>query len=114
MPKQLRLEDDRLLRGRGRFVEDILPSGCLHAAFVRAPVAHARITSIDADAARALPGVEAVITGADLETDGVRPLRCARPMDSSDGTPFQAPQRYALALDRVRFAGEAVAIVVAA
>ncbi len=62
----LRVEDATLLRGRGRFVDDIALPGLLHASFVRSPVAHARLNGIDASAARALPGVRAVLTYRDL------------------------------------------------
>src|SRR4029077_19510822 len=61
-----RLEDHTLLRGAGRFIDDIVLPGLLHACFVRSPVAHARLTGIDTDKARALPGVRAVLTYRDL------------------------------------------------
>jgi len=64
-----RVEDARLLRGRGHFVDDVQPVGVRHAAFVRSPFAHARILGIDASAARALPGVVLVLPARDL--DGV-------------------------------------------
>ena len=66
-----RREDPRFLTGRGRFVDDIKLPGTTYAAFVRTPFAHARIESIDTSAARALPGVHAVLTGADLQAAGV-------------------------------------------
>src|ERR1700735_4893526 len=62
-----RSEDPRILTGAGRYVDDIKLPGMLHAAFVRSPLAHARVLSVDVSAARALPGVAAVLTGADLE-----------------------------------------------
>lgn len=108
-----RLEDQRLLTGHGRFVEDIGFEGMLHAAMVRAPVAHARIASIDVSAAAALPGVAGVLTGQDLVKAGLRPLPCVTPQESSDGAPFRAPERMALPVETVRFVGEAVAMVVA-
>ena len=64
----LRVEDATLLRGRGRFVDDIALPGLLHATFVRSPVAHARLNGIDVSAARALPGVRAVFTYHDLRS----------------------------------------------
>src|SRR5437763_5263490 len=67
-----RLEDLRLLRGRGQFVDDLAPAGVLHAAILRSAVAHGRIRSIDTAAARARPGVLAVITASDI--DGEVPL----------------------------------------
>ena len=62
-----RVEDDRLLVGNGRYVADVNPPGVLHAVFLRSPLAHARIVSIDAEPARRAPGVSAVFTGADIE-----------------------------------------------
>ncbi|HET7466642.1 MAG TPA: xanthine dehydrogenase family protein molybdopterin-binding subunit [Candidatus Dormibacteraeota bacterium] len=102
-----RLEDDALLRGAARFVDDIKPEGCLHVAFLRSPLASARITSIDVSAAAAAPGVVAVFTAADLEGS------CA-PMNARMTTPgLTAPDRPILAGDRVRFVGESIAAVVA-
>lgn len=108
-----RFEDERLLRGRGRFIESLSVADCLAAVFVRSPVAHGRITRIDVTAARTARGVVTVLTGADLIAAGLRPMACRRPIDSTDGTPFREPARHVLALDTVRFAGEAVAVVVA-
>ncbi|MBL8383529.1 MAG: xanthine dehydrogenase family protein [Burkholderiales bacterium] len=109
-----RVEDRRLVTGAGRFVADAALPGMLHAAFVRSPHAHARIIAVDTAAARAMPGVHAVLTGADLLDAGVRPLPHAAVLRRADGTPMRAPPRHALAAGWVRHAGEAVAIVVAA
>lgn len=108
-----RLEDARLLTGHGRFVEDLQKDGVVHAIIVRSPVAHAALRGIDVEAAKSAPGVLAVLTGADLQTAGLKPLPCITPQDSSDGTPFQAPTRLALPVDTVRHVGEAVVMVVA-
>ena len=108
-----RVEDFRLLTGQGRYVEDISQDGAAHAVMVRSPLAHATILSIDTAEAAATPGVLAVLTGADLKSAGLKPLPVATPQDSSDGTPFQSPDRYALPTDKVRFVGEAVVMVVA-
>ena len=76
-----RVEDDRLLTGNGRFVADVAPDDVLQALFLRSPLAHARITSIDVSSARSAPGVVAVFTGADIEDwhrqhgGGPRPTR---------------------------------------
>src|SRR5437762_96751 len=103
-----RVEDDRLLRGRGRFTDDF-GDGALECCFVRSPYAHARIRSIDASAARAMPGVVAVYTAADLPFGGVDlPLLIPHPNLTHGRT-----QR-CLASERVRYAGEAVAFVIAA
>ena len=108
-----RIEDDRLLRGKSRFVEDLDYAGALHAVFVRSPHPHAQFSRIDLAAARAVDGVRAVFTAADFLAQGVRPLQCARPVDCTDGTPFRAPTRYVLARNLVRFVGDPVAMVVA-
>lgn len=108
-----RLEDQRLLTGQGRFIADLQVANAATAVFVRSPVAHARIASISLDQARAAPGVVGLFTGQDLVDGGVLPLQCARATDSTDGTPFHAPVRHAVAVDVVRHVGEAVAVVVA-
>ena len=108
-----RFEDERLLRGTGRYVEDLDAADCLHAVFVRSPHAHARIVSFDSHAAREGVGVRGVFSGHDFLAEGVRPLPCARPTESSDGTPFHAPTRNVLAVEQVRFVGDPVAMVVA-
>ena len=104
-----RKEDPALLRGEGRFVDDIKLAGMLHAAFVRSPYAHAKIGRIDKRAALAVPGVHAVITFADLPEVLQRntlPLLVPHPS-------IKQPRLYhMLAKDEVRFAGEAVACVV--
>ncbi|MGE0726032.1 MAG: xanthine dehydrogenase family protein molybdopterin-binding subunit, partial [Alphaproteobacteria bacterium] len=108
-----RLEDARLLRGLGRFQDDRRLHGEVHAVLVRSPHAHARIRAIDTAAAAATPGVLAVWTGADYAADGLGMPRATMPRKRADGTPMFAPQRPALALDRVRHVGDPVAMVVA-
>ncbi|WP_439579986.1 xanthine dehydrogenase family protein molybdopterin-binding subunit [Elioraea sp.] len=107
-----RVEDPRLLRGQGRFVDDLAWPGTLHATFVRSPHAHARISALDAEAARAVPGVVAVVTGAELRAAGRGSLPCRLAYAGDDGRPVRFPPRLALPHDRVRFVGEAVAMVV--
>ncbi len=107
----LRIEDPPLLRGEGRFVDDIVMPGLLEAAIVRAPHAHALIRSIDAVAARAMPGVVAVLAFADLAphlTIARMPIQFRSSLLPADCTP------YPLAKDEVAYVGEPVAIVVAA
>jgi carbon-monoxide dehydrogenase large subunit len=105
-----RTEDPRLLRGEGRFVDDIEPAGTLHAAFVRSPHPHARIGGIDVARARALPGVSAVLTLADLP----EALQRAPMPHLVPAAAIQQPRTaWALARDEVCFAGEAVAVVLA-
>jgi aerobic carbon-monoxide dehydrogenase large subunit len=108
-----RIEDEALLAGRGRFTDDLHPAGELRACFVRSPHPHARIASIDAGIARTMPGVKLVLTGADFVQAGVRPLPLNANFKRAGGQPGASPERHALAPEWVRFAGEAVAVVVA-
>jgi len=105
-----RSEDPRILTGTGRYVDDIKLPGMLHAAFVRSPLPHARVISVDASAARALPGVVAVLTGADLEAMTVPG---PDPLLSLMGWKGPSPEFTLLATDKVRLVGDPVAIVVA-
>jgi carbon-monoxide dehydrogenase large subunit len=105
-----RSEDPRILTGGGRYVDDVKLPGMLHAAFVRSPLAHARVLSVDVSAARALPGVVAVLTGADLEAmtiPGPDPLLAMM----GGGGPM--PEYSLLATDKARFVGDPVAVVIA-
>ncbi len=108
-----RIEDVGLLSGQGRYADDAQPPAPLHLAFLRSTYAHARIVAIDSSAAAAMPGVVAVITGADLVADGVAPLPLAPIFTRPDGSPGASPLRPALADGIVRFVGEAVAAVLA-
>jgi len=108
-----RKEDPRLLTGGGRYTDDITLPGQAWAAVLRAPVAHGILHRLDPAPALALPGVLAVYTGADIAAAGYGTLRCALPLKNRDGSPLDAPARPLLALDRVRFAGEPLAFVVA-
>lgn len=101
------LDDRRFLIGAGRYVGDLMLAGLLHAAFVRSPHAHARIRSIDVSAARAVPGVVAVFTGREICAHA-RPLRVAPPIEGLLPTELAA-----LPVDKVRFVGDPVAIVIA-
>ena len=108
-----RIEDPALVAGKGQFTDDLNRAGQTHMVFVRSVHAHARIVSVDAAAARALPGVLAVYTGADLAAAGVKALASPVPFPRPDGKPGASAARHALALERVRYVGEAVAAVVA-
>ncbi|MFO1079196.1 MAG: xanthine dehydrogenase family protein molybdopterin-binding subunit [Reyranellaceae bacterium] len=108
-----RWEDLRLLTGRGRYQDDIELPRQSHAVFVRSPHAHARIRSIDTAAAKAAPGVLAVYTGADYVADGLSMPKANMPRKKRDGSPMFAPQRPALPIDRARYVGDAVAMVIA-
>src|SRR5689334_10145031 len=105
-----RSEDPRILAGAGRYVDDIKLPGMLHAAFVRSPMAHARVLSVDASAARALPGVVAVLTGTELETMTVPGPDALMALMGWAGP---TPEFTLIATDKVRFVGDPVAIVVA-
>src|SRR5499427_1017977 len=105
-----RSEDPRILTGAGRYVDDIKLPGMLHAAFVRSPLAHAHVVSVDVSAARALPGVVAVFTGAELEEITVPGPDALMALIGGEGP---TPEFTLLATDKVRFAGDPVAIVVA-
>jgi carbon-monoxide dehydrogenase large subunit len=102
-----------LLRGAGRFVADIVLAGELHCVLVRSPHAHARIVSIDTAPAAQMPGVVAVLTGADMAADNVAPMAPLWAIKSADGRPMAEPPRWALARGTVRHVGEAVAAVIA-
>jgi carbon-monoxide dehydrogenase large subunit len=118
-----RFEDLRLLRGAGRYTDDYAVPGQAYAAFLRSPHAHARILRIDTSTARAMPGVLAVLTGADYIADGLRgAAQGPVPADAVDvkHKAFEATKhpildepQFPLAIDRVRYPGEAVAVVVA-
>ncbi len=108
-----RIEDAGLLAGAGRFTDDFSLPGQTCLAFLRSPLAHARIVSIDVATAAAMPGVLAVLTGADLVAAGVKPMPVAPIFTRPDGSPGATPLRTALAHETVRFVGEAVVAVVA-
>ncbi len=108
-----RTEDPRLLRGEGRYTDDLNLPDQTYAVMVRSPYAHGILRGIDTAAARAMPGVLGIWTGTDLNAAGYGTLNCIVPFPNRDGTPMRKPARYSLAHDRVRFAGDPVAIVVA-
>ena len=108
-----RIEDAALLAGAGRFADDVSNSAQSYLVFLRSPHAHARIVSIDATEALAMPGVIAVLTGADLVAAGVKPLPLAPIFKRPDGSPGATPLRPGLAHETVRFVGEAVVALVA-
>ena len=103
-----RKEDPRFLTGRGLYTDDVKLAGTVHAVFVRSPHAHARIHGIDLDAARGYPGVVAVYTGKDLAENGVNGIPVGWLLPGLKPSNHQA-----IAVDRVRYVGEAVAVIVA-
>lgn len=106
-----RVEDERFLRGTGRYLDDIFVSGALHGYVLRSPHAHAALVSVDVAAARAMPGVRGVFLAADLRADGVGLMPCTAKVATIG--PIIVPPRPALAEGRVRYVGDAVAFVVA-
>jgi carbon-monoxide dehydrogenase large subunit len=108
-----RLEDQRLLTGKGQFIDDKPEEGALWLHVLRSPHAHARIKSIDTKAAAAMTDVEAVYTGADLVAEDIGTLPTLLVFPRPDGSPMSVPPRRLLAHEIVRFAGEPVAAVVA-
>src|SRR6202040_2303863 len=107
-----RREDPRLLTGCGRYFDDLNLAHQLYAAIVGSPRAHAGLRRIDASAALAMPGVQAVLTGADYAADGLGPLPAMALYKRRDGRPMYVPERPAIAIDRVRHVGYPVAVVV--
>jgi aerobic carbon-monoxide dehydrogenase large subunit len=108
-----RSEDPVLLRGEGHYADDVSLPGQVHTVMVRSHFAHGVIRKIDTAAARGMPGVLGVYTAAELEAAGIGPLPARQVMNNRDGTPMLSPVRYALATDKVRHVGEAIAAVVA-
>ena len=108
-----RTEDPILLRGEGRYTDDINLAGQAHAVMVRSRIAHGLLKGIDTKAALVLPGVLAILTNDDLEAAGFNPLKCPMNIPQRDGSPMKTPVRPSLAKGKVRFVGEAVACVVA-
>ena len=106
-----RTEDPKLVRGEGRYTDDTNLPGQAYAVMVRSSVAHGIIRAIDTEAAKAMPGVNAVLTGADLT--GYGGLKCLLPLKSRDGSPIRYTPRPALPTDKVRYVGDLVACVVA-
>jgi carbon-monoxide dehydrogenase large subunit len=108
-----RTEDPRLLRGDGRYVDDIRLPDQAHAYVLRSPHAHARVLSVDTEAAKRMPGVLAVLTGEDIVADDIGWHPPPNVRQRRDGSPNFFPPRPALAVDRVRFVGDQVALAVA-
>src|SRR5437763_13584374 len=107
----LRSEDPVLVQGHGRYTDDLnLPKQAC-AAFVRRRHGHGMIKSIDTSAAKGMPGVLAIYTGADLAAYGT--MTCAVPFKNRDGSEMKKPTRYSLLTDKVRFVGDPTAVVVA-
>jgi carbon-monoxide dehydrogenase large subunit len=117
----LRREDPRLLTGQGRYSDDLTLPGQAYAVMLRSPHAHAGIGAIDTEAARAVPGVLAVLTGRDMMADGLRPIPHAVwsghpaevPLPNTDGSVASGPRHFCMAADFARHAGDIVVMAVA-
>ncbi|KPL52816.1 carbon monoxide dehydrogenase [Prosthecomicrobium hirschii] len=109
----VRKEDKRFITGKGKYTDDVKLVGMTHAHFVRSPHAHAKVVSIDSAAALAMPGVIAVLTGAELVADRIGNLICGWMVHSKDGSPMKMGAYPAMAPETVRYVGQAVAVVIA-
>ncbi len=108
-----RVEDERFLKGEGRYVDDIVLPGMVHAAFVRSPFAHAKIGRIDTGEATAMPGVLKVLTHKDVKKAGLGAFPTLSSVDGVDENGIAVPERFALTGDVARFVGDPVAMVIA-
>ena len=108
-----RREDYRFLTGGGTYTDDIDRPGQLYAYILRSPHAHAQIRGIDSTPAGQAPGVVAIYTGKDMAADNVGGLPCGWQVHSKDGSPMAEPPHPVLAVDRVRYVGDPVAVVIA-
>ena len=108
-----RTEDKRFITGQGKYTDDVKIWGTHYAAFVRSPHAHATISGMDKSAALAHPGVVAVYDGGELAADGIGNLICGWAITSKDGSPMNMGAWSALATEKVRYVGDAVAVVIA-
>src|SRR6476620_11580836 len=109
----LRKEDFRFITGKGQYTDDISRPGETRALFVRSPHAHARIKAVDTSAASKMPGVLAVLTGAELAADKVGNLICGWMIHSKDGSPMKMAPHPAIAAGKACYVGDPVAVVVA-
>ena len=108
-----RKEDFRFITGHGQYTDDVVRPGETKAVFVRSPHAHAKIKNIDVSAAKKMPGVVDILTGAQLATDKIGNLICGWMIHSKDGTPMKMSAHPALAASKVNCVGDAVAVVIA-
>src|SRR3979490_1969931 len=109
----VRKEDRRFTTGKGRYVDDTKLQGMTHAHFIRSPHAHAKVKGIDSSAAMKMPGVVGVLTGRETVDDKAGNLTCGWAISAKDGTPMKVGAWPAMAPEAVRFAGQAVAVVIA-
>ena len=108
-----RKEDFRFLQGRGMYTDDINRPGQTYAVMLRSSHAHAAIGGIDIAAAKAMPGVRAIFTGADMAAESIGGIPCGWQIHNKDGSPMAEPPHPALAIGKVRHVGDPVAVVIA-
>src|ERR1700740_3786898 len=108
-----RKEDQRFVTGKGHYTDDVNRAGQCYAYFLRPPHAHARINSIDSKAAAAMPGVLAVLTGAELAADKIGNLICGWMIHSKDGSPMKMAPHPAVANGKANYVGDPLAVVIA-
>jgi len=108
-----RVEDKRFLTGKGRYTDDIVLPGMLHAYIVRSPFAHAKIVSIDTRAAEGMKGVVKVFTGKDIADSGVNGIPCGWQVNFKNGDTMKEPPHPLLVADKARYMGDGVAVVIA-
>ena len=108
-----RKEDFRFITGKGQYTDDVTRPGQTYIHFIRSPHAHAKIKSIDSSAAKGMPGVVAVLTGADLADDKIGNLICGWAITSKDGSPMKMAAHPAIADGKASHVGDAVAVVIA-
>src|SRR5687768_18616899 len=106
-----RVEDKRFITGKGRYTDDIILPGQTYASFVRSQYAHAKIISVNIDEAKAMPGVVAIYTGADVAD--VNGVPCGWLVNFKDGSAMKEPKHPLLVADKTRHVGDAIAIVIA-
>src|ERR1700748_3933133 len=108
-----RKEDFRFITGKGQYTDDVSRAGQSHVHFLRSPHAHAKIKKIDATAAKQMPGVLAVLTGAELAADKIGNLICGWMITSKDGSQMKMAPHPRIAHGKANYVGDAVAVVVA-
>ncbi|MDX1403097.1 MAG: xanthine dehydrogenase family protein molybdopterin-binding subunit [Woeseiaceae bacterium] len=108
-----RKEDQRFITGRGQYVDDINRPHQVYAHILRSSIPHGKIKKVDVEAARKMPGVVGVLTGAEMAADGINGLPCGWGVNNKDGSPMAEPAHPALAVDVVRYVGDQVAVVLA-
>jgi CO/xanthine dehydrogenase Mo-binding subunit len=108
-----RREDERFLTGNGQYTDDVVLPGQTYGVFLRSPHAHARIRSINTQAALAMPGVVAIFTGKDIADSKIGGLPCGWLIHSRDGSPMKEPPHPIIAADKALHVGDQVALIVA-